>query len=876
MTRISRAGRQSGDRPTAKAYRGLSYDELLRIWNRVELERLAEQSLVNFHTSPSYTQQGQRAYLDSAAAVDSLTGAAAENANYTLDVSGGDQILIIRTEIEETNGAGGNQAGDLEFSVNSTTVYNAVTTTSTEVQNANGSQSCTSTDGDTIGNLLTTSTATFQSGVGVYDDGGATGNMAMVASTHVEVAHAIKFIAANLNNGDIIRFRVAGIAAWSNIIQITISKINNYTITADAGAYTIGGLDWALQFDGSTTYAQASDAPFDFAGTAAMTVEFWMNLDTTQPNTFARLVSKSNGTDGWNIYFHNTDLRVYMERFSGATNDNASQAYTKGTTAHVACVYDGSDIQVFVNGVGGTKTASSRSLLGTTLLVTFGDTASGPPAAGVAGVMDDIRIWSVARTEGEIRANMNKTLTGSESGLAGYWKFSEGTGSTAADSVSTNDATITAAAWTSGLVNTGLTWNPLIVAAAGTYTLAGQDVTLTHSGGSTYTLTADAGAYSLAGVDANLEYHSVVVAASGAYSYGGQIAGLLYDSLLTADPGSYALAGMDANLELHSLIGVDSGAYVYAGTDANLTHQSIMVADAGAYALAGQDAGLVLSTIMAADAGSYAYSGVDANLELHAALAAAAGAYALSGTDANLEFNRLFAVDGGTYVLTGQDAGLNVAVVIGAETGAYILTGQAAGLTFDSVVGALAGSYALTGADAGLLRSNIIITSTSGAYVYTGAAAGLTHVSAAILHRAELIMDAVVAAVTGLTTTGSNVYRARAYPIEVDDLPAIVVIQGADTIGFELLSDLRVSKLRVNLDAIAREPTAQLGATLNKIREEITVALMADYKLGLDYVDGCFEQGAEEPVLDSGDAPTGRLRSVWEVTYERARTDPST
>jgi len=39
------------------------------------------------------------------------------------------------------------------------------------------------------------------------------------------------------------------------------------------------------------------------------------------------------------------------------------------------------------------------------------------------GTIDEVRIWKIARSQAEIVATKNRTLTGSESGLAGYWRF---------------------------------------------------------------------------------------------------------------------------------------------------------------------------------------------------------------------------------------------------------------------------------------------------------------------------------------------------------------------------------------------------------------------------------------------------------------------
>jgi hypothetical protein len=39
------------------------------------------------------------------------------------------------------------------------------------------------------------------------------------------------------------------------------------------------------------------------------------------------------------------------------------------------------------------------------------------------GLLDDVRVWNVARTQAQIQASKNSELLGTESGLVGYWKF---------------------------------------------------------------------------------------------------------------------------------------------------------------------------------------------------------------------------------------------------------------------------------------------------------------------------------------------------------------------------------------------------------------------------------------------------------------------
>jgi hypothetical protein len=49
------------------------------------------------------------------------------------------------------------------------------------------------------------------------------------------------------------------------------------------------------------------------------------------------------------------------------------------------------------------------------------------------GQIDEVRIWNTARSAAEIQSSMYRSLTGTEPGLMGYWRFDEGSGTTVAD-----------------------------------------------------------------------------------------------------------------------------------------------------------------------------------------------------------------------------------------------------------------------------------------------------------------------------------------------------------------------------------------------------------------------------------------------------------
>ena len=143
-------------------------------------------------------------------------------------------------------------------------------------------------------------------------------------------------------------------------------------------------------------------------------------------------------------------------------------------------------------------------------------------------------------------------------------------------------------------------------------------------------------------------------------------------------------------------------------------------------------------------------------------------------------------------------------------------------------------------------------------------------------HRAETIMQAVVATLTGLTTTGARVYRARAYALPKADDNALAIFQGPDVVQDDSTFHRIQSLLTVNIEAVAREATAQIDETLNLIRKEVMTAIGASTNLSLAFEIGALELQAEQPeISDDGDRPMARMRIVLGIQYMHSRLDPA-
>jgi hypothetical protein len=92
----------------------------------------------------------------------------------------------------------------------------------------------------------------------------------------------------------------------------------------------------------------------------------------------------------------------------------------------VAGTYNGSQFVLYVDGNPVASTARS-GLIATNndgLIIGNHPSLNRPFDGGI----DEVRVWNVARTQQEIQNDMNRELTGSQTGLVAYYRLNEGTG----------------------------------------------------------------------------------------------------------------------------------------------------------------------------------------------------------------------------------------------------------------------------------------------------------------------------------------------------------------------------------------------------------------------------------------------------------------
>jgi fibronectin type 3 domain-containing protein len=117
------------------------------------------------------------------------------------------------------------------------------------------------------------------------------------------------------------------------------------------------------------------------------------------------------------------------------------------TWHHVAATYDGTTWRLYLDGVldkslivgsfSPEATSIQHAAIGSAL------TSTGTAAGFFAGTIDEVRIWTVARTGAQIRATRDDEITGPSAGLLGRWGLNEGSGTTAGNSAGSINGTLT-------------------------------------------------------------------------------------------------------------------------------------------------------------------------------------------------------------------------------------------------------------------------------------------------------------------------------------------------------------------------------------------------------------------------------------------------
>ncbi len=203
--------------------------------------------------------------------------------------------------------------------------------------------------------------------------------------------------------------------------------------------------DYALNFGGSE-FVVIENANLIHSN---LTIEMWVKQNSSSGDTDAlinlgtidgkRLVLKAGGFPSWGL------------------NNYADTAISIGQWHHLAFVVENSLlVDIYIDGV-------AQNLIGDGIIVmpdaymSIGSFYQGVPSAfDFNGTIDELRVWSTARTTAEINANKDIELNGNEANLVGYWNFNDGSGTKLTDKAGNRDGNLInmeQTDWVLGVIN---------------------------------------------------------------------------------------------------------------------------------------------------------------------------------------------------------------------------------------------------------------------------------------------------------------------------------------------------------------------------------------------------------------------------------------
>ena len=134
-------------------------------------------------------------------------------------------------------------------------------------------------------------------------------------------------------------------------------------------------------------------------------------------------------------------------------------------------------------------------------------------------------------------------------------------------------------------------------------------------------------------------------------------------------------------------------------------------------------------------------------------------------------------------------------------------------------------------------------------------------------HLRRQIRERIAADVTGLVTTGSNVFQARVYPLEDSALPCLLVYSTSEE--SEILNQgtprLLSRTLNITIQGVAAE-SPDIDDKLDLIAKEIETALSADRDIN-SLAQDSFLTSTEIEINADGAKTVGTLRLNYQIDY---------
>ncbi|HXN51421.1 MAG TPA: LamG domain-containing protein [Candidatus Acidoferrum sp.] len=262
----------------------------------------------------------------------------------------------------------------------------------------------------------------------------------------------------------------SGLVAWwkfdetSGTTAADSQGTNTGTLVNSPTWTTSGKINGALGFVSASGQSVdvANPANFAFERTQPFSISAWVYNSGNSTNGILSKVTNSGNFPGWNFFadYLNKELRATIVGTTAGCGTDCIDVHTpfnsfsQSAWHHAVLTYDGTSlaagIHMYIDGVSQTVTATHDTLASS--ILSASDVKIGWSAWNniyFNGTLDDVRVWNRQLSASEVLALFNDSSGPASSSLIGWWKFDDGSGTSAVDS-SGNGLT--------GTLNGGVTW----------------------------------------------------------------------------------------------------------------------------------------------------------------------------------------------------------------------------------------------------------------------------------------------------------------------------------------------------------------------------------------------------------------------------------
>jgi uncharacterized repeat protein (TIGR01451 family) len=221
--------------------------------------------------------------------------------------------------------------------------------------------------------------------------------------------------------------------------------------------------DNALSFDGTNDYVDCGSNVGSFDLSDPFTIEAWINpaLDYTNDVIYGNAWAEQ----GYHVRVTLDNKVRFILIQTGSIYKGIDSSVLTAEWHHIAAVWDGTDVKIYVDGVDDSKTAIENGTV--TTITTAANTKIGLDTAASAnyfnGIIDEVRIWKTALTQSQLDDMTAPTITITTPANGATYLLNQ----TVNADWSVSDGTGTGVAIESGTVPSG---SPINTAAAGMHT----------------------------------------------------------------------------------------------------------------------------------------------------------------------------------------------------------------------------------------------------------------------------------------------------------------------------------------------------------------------------------------------------------------------